>query len=67
MLRQPVVADQVFQFNTMDKTLKDYIDRTQKRIKEENSKPLEPNPNQYPIFPEQKGEEDKPLNSYGQH
>ncbi len=62
-----MVADQVFQFNTMDKTLKDYIDRTQKRIAEDNSKPLDPNPNQYPLLPEQKNEEDKPQNPYGQH
>ncbi len=51
----------------MDKTLKDYIDRTQKRITEDNSKPLNPNPNQYPVLPEQKNEEDKPQNPYGQH
>lgn len=57
---------QVFLFS-MDKTLKDYIDRTQKRIQEENSKPLEPNPNQFNVLPEQQGEEDKPHNPYGQH
>ena len=51
----------------MDKTLKEYIDRTMKRIVENNKKPMAPNPNQYPILPEQKNEEDKPLNPYGQH
>lgn len=25
------------------------------------------NPNQYPVYPEPKGEEDRPLNPYGQH
>ena len=50
----------------MDKTLKDYIDRTQKRINEDRVKPLDPNPNQYPVYPENK-EEDKPINPYGQH
>lgn len=51
----------------MDKTLKDYIDRAQKRIEEDKSQPLVPNPNQYIIIPENKDEEDKPQNPYGQH
>jgi hypothetical protein len=51
----------------MDKTLKDYIDRTNKRLEEEKKKPFAPNPSQYPVLPEQKGEEDKPQNPYGQH
>ena len=25
------------------------------------------NPDNYPVYPEQKGEEDRPLNPYGQH
>lgn len=59
--------DQAFQYNTMDKTLKDYIDRTNKRLKEEKDIPLQPNPNQFPILPEQKDEEDRNRNPYGQH
>jgi hypothetical protein len=51
----------------MDKTLKEYIDRTMKKIEEERLRPVEPNPNQYLIYPEQKDEEDRPLNPYGQH
>lgn len=59
--------DQAFQYDAMDKTLKDYIDRTNKRLEEENKKPFAPHPSQYPVLPEQKGEEDKPQNPYGQH
>ena len=66
MLKVPVAADLVFRYD-MDKILKDYIDRTQKRIREDQNKPLAPNPNQYPVLPEQQGEEDKPQNPYGQH
>jgi hypothetical protein len=51
----------------MDKTLKDYIERTNKRLEEERKIPLVPNPNQYLIYPEQKEEEDKKINPYGQH
>lgn len=51
----------------MDKTLKEYIDRTMKRIIENNKVPMTSNIDQYPVTPEQKGEEDKPLNPYGQH
>ena len=49
----------------MDKTLKDYIDRTNKRLEEERKNPL--TPNQYPVYPEQKDEEDRKINPYGQH
>ncbi len=49
----------------MDKTLKDYIDRTNKLLEEER-KPS-PLPNQYLIYPEQKDDEDKKINPYGQH
>lgn len=51
----------------MDKTLKDYIDRAQKRMEDEKTNPPKPNPNQYTVLPEQQGEEDKPINPYGQH
>ena len=51
----------------MDKTLKDYIDRAQKRMEDEKTNPLKPNPNQYPILPEQQDETDHPRNPYGQH
>ncbi len=51
----------------MDKTLKDYIDRTQRRLDEDKNKPMSPNPNQYPVLPEQQGEEDKNRNQFGQH
>lgn len=46
----------------MDKTLKDYIERTQQRLKEENLNPI--NPDQHIVIPEQQGEEDRPLNPY---
>lgn len=61
-----MVAVQASRYN-MDKTLKDYIDRTNKRLEEEKNTPPTPNPNQYPLFPENKNEEDKPQNPYGQH
>jgi hypothetical protein len=67
MHKLPAVADLVFQYNTMDKTLKDYIDRTQKKIKEDHDKPLTDNSNQYTVLPENPLEEDKPQNPYGQH
>jgi hypothetical protein len=68
MRKQPVVADQVFQFDAMDKTLKDYIDRANKRLEEEKKKPLTPNPNQYPVIPEKQNEDsDEKINPYGQH
>lgn len=51
----------------MDKTLKDYIDRAMKQIREENKKPPTENPNQYPIYPEKEKEEDRPQNPHGQH
>lgn len=51
----------------MDKTLKDYIERTNKLIEEDKKLPLKPNPNYYPIIPENENEEDKPQNPYGQH
>jgi len=67
MLKQPAAVDQVFQCNIMDKTLKDYIDRAQKKIEEEKSKPQTENPNQYTVLPANLQEEDKPQNPYGQH
>jgi hypothetical protein len=52
----------------MDKTLKDYIDRTNKRLAEERKVPSTPNPNQYPVHPEQKNpDSDEKINPYGQH
>lgn len=51
----------------MFKTLKDYIDHTNKILEEEKSVPLTHNPNQYLVYPEQKDEEDKKINPYGQH
>jgi len=48
----------------MDKTLKDYIERTTKRLEEENKSP---EPQQYPVYPENNNEEDTPKNPYGQH
>lgn len=67
MLKVPVAADLVFRYD-MDKILKDYIDRTQKRIREDQNKPLAPNPNQYPVLPEQiNPDSDEKINPYGQH
>lgn len=61
-------ADQVFRYNAMDKTLKDYIERTQKRMEEDKSQPMTPNPNQYPVYPEKKNNDsDEKINPYGQH
>lgn len=57
---------QVFQ-SDMDKTLKEYIERARKEIEEDRKRPIPPNPNLYPVYPESTGEEDKPINSYGQH
>ncbi len=67
MLKPLAAVDRVFRYNVMDKVLKDYIDRAQKKIKEDQKEPLKPNPNQYPVLPENKNEEDKPINPYGQH
>ena len=66
MLKPLADVDPVFQCK-MDKTLKDYIERTQKRMEEDNNKPMIPNPIQYIIIPENKQDEDKPQNPYGQH
>lgn len=57
----------VSQFNIMDKTLKDYINRTRRKLEEDKDKPMTPNPNQYLVYPKQEKEEDKPINPYGQH
>ncbi len=66
MHNQPADADLVSRCN-MDKTLKEYIERTQKRMAEDNSQPMTPNPNQYNVIPENKNEEDRPQNPHGQH
>lgn len=62
-----MAVDQVFQCNIMDKTLKDYIDRAQKKIEEDRKIPLKENSNQYLVYPEVKEDEEKPVNPYGQH
>lgn len=62
MLRLHAGVAQVFQFNIMDKTLKDYIERAQKQIEEERKSSNKPN--DYPLYPEQQGEEDRPRNPY---
>lgn len=68
MRRLPADVDQVFQFNIMDKTLKDYIERAQKLIEEDRKKPPSHNPNQYPVYPEKKNNDsDEKINPYGQH
>lgn len=52
----------------MDKTLKDYIERAQKKIEEDNKRPLTHNPNQYPVYPEPKTpDSDEKINPHGQH
>lgn len=51
----------------MDKTLKEYIDRTMKKMEEERLQPVSQNPNQYLIYPEKKEDDDLPINPYGQH
>ena len=68
MHRQPVDVDQVFRCNAMDKTLKDYIERAQKQIEEDNKRPPTHNPNQYPVYPEPKTpDSDEKINPHGQH
>jgi hypothetical protein len=62
MLKQPadvVVASEY----RMDKTLKDYIDRTIKNIKEDSK---EENKDQYPVIPDQ-DETDSKRNPYSDH
>jgi hypothetical protein len=65
MHKPPVVADQVSRHNIMDKTLKDYIDRTMKQLKKEE-KTVEQSQDQYPVLPEDDGA-DTPKNPYGNH
>ena len=67
MLNLPAAAVQVFLYD-MDKILKDYIERTQKRMEEDKSQPVTPNPNQYIVSPEKQSEDsDEKINPYGQH
>jgi hypothetical protein len=47
----------------MDKTLKDYIDRTLKKLNEEKE---DNNQNQYPVLPEDNGTDSK-RNPYSNH
>ena len=63
MHNQPVAADQVFQYNIMDKTLADYISRAMAKLELEKQKPAENNENQYPVYPEDDGY-DTPKNPY---
>ena len=65
MLNQPADADQVFQYNIMDKTLADYISRAMAKLELEKQKPAENNQNQYPVYPEDDGY-DTTKNPYSQ-
>ncbi len=49
------------------KTLKEYIDSERKRMNNDDAKSLSYKSEQYLVYPEQQGEEDKPINPYGQH
>lgn len=49
----------------MDKTLADYIKRTMDRL-EENKQPVQPEPEQYLVYPEEDGY-DRPRNPYSNH
>jgi hypothetical protein len=46
------------------KTLGEYIEYTQEQ--EQVAKEPEPNPDQYPVYPPQQGEEDRARNAYSQ-
>lgn len=48
----------------LDKTLADYIKRAQEELKKQEEKSSD---EKYRVFPEQQGEEDRPLNPYGEH
>jgi len=65
MHNQLADADQVFQYNIMDKTLADYISRAMAKLELEKQKPAENNDNQYPVYPEDDGY-DTPKNPYSQ-
>ena len=68
MHKLPAVVDQVFRCDAMDKTLKDYIERAQKKIEKERKTPQTYNPNQYPVYPDPKTtDSDEKINPYGQH
>jgi hypothetical protein len=63
MRKQLAVAVQVFQLKIMDKTLKDYIDRTLKDLKKDEEKNKQ---DHYPVIPENDNT-DSPKNPYGNH
>jgi len=63
MLKQPADADRVFLLNTMDQTLKDYIDRTMKKLEKENKENTQ---DQYPVLPKDDGTDSK-RNPYSDH
>ncbi len=64
MRRPPAAAVQVSRYNIMDKTLADYIARTMAKLELEKQQPVENKENQYPVYPESQGEEDRPINPY---
>jgi hypothetical protein len=63
MHKLPVVAEAVLEYN-MDKTLKDYIDRTTKNLNKESEK--ENKEDQYPVLPKD-DDTDSKRNPYGNH
>ncbi len=76
MHRQPVVVDQVFQFNIMDKTLADYIKRMQDLEKKQTvavnrnvwNDPELAKKDVYNVYPEpQSQDSDEKINPHGQH
>ena len=78
MHRPPVDADQVFQYNIMDKTLKDYIDRVTKsqtdkkhRIAENRNVWNDPELAKHDVYyvkPESQSiDSDEKINPHGQH
>ncbi len=76
MHKQPVDADQVFQFNIMDKTLADYIKRMQDLEKKQTvavnrnvwNDPELAKKDVYNVYPEpQSQDSDEKINPHGQH
>ena len=79
MHRPVAVADQVFRYKIMDKTLADYITRTMARLESERQQKVHNNRNVwndpnlasqdiYNVYPEKKNNNsDEKINSYGQH
>lgn len=51
-----------------DKTLADYIKRTNERLEKEKQEPFKPNPNEYKVHPEKQNiDSDEKINPYSQH